>query len=90
MSSIDEGLPSVLIEALALGYPVVCTNFSSGLEEILEDGKYGDIVPIGDSEQLAASIENILDGNFKTIDQAWRDRFSMQGIMRKYIRAIRG
>lgn len=56
-----EGLGFVIIEALAVGTPVVATDCPSGPREILQDGKYGELVPVGDSEQLATSIINTLD-----------------------------
>jgi glycosyltransferase involved in cell wall biosynthesis len=60
LSSIYEGLPTVLIEALALGTPVVSTNCMSGPSEILEEGKYGAIVPMKDIEALANAMAQTL------------------------------
>ncbi len=56
LSSIFEGLPTVVIEALALGTPVVSTDCPSGPAEILEGGRYGTLVPVDDEEALATGI----------------------------------
>ena len=56
LSSRWEGLPSVLIEALFCGVPIVATDCLSGPREILEAGKHGSLVPVGDEAALAAGI----------------------------------
>jgi glycosyltransferase involved in cell wall biosynthesis len=63
MSSLCEGLPTVLIESLALGTPTVSTDCRSGPSEILADGRYGMLVPPGDTAALAAALGQTLDGN---------------------------
>jgi glycosyltransferase involved in cell wall biosynthesis len=55
LSSRYEGLPTVLVEAMACGCPVVSTA-CPGSVEILEGGRYGQIVPIGDAEALGRAI----------------------------------
>jgi Glycosyl transferases group 1 len=61
LSSLYEGLPGVLIQALACGCPVVSTNCPSGPAEVLDQGRFGPLVPVGDAAALARAIEQVLD-----------------------------
>jgi glycosyltransferase involved in cell wall biosynthesis len=61
LSSAWEGLPTVLIEALAAGTRVVSTDCPSGPREILQDGRLGPLVPVGDAPALAQAIVQTLD-----------------------------
>jgi len=65
LSSQWEGLPGVLIQAMACGAPVVSTNCLSGPEEILEGGKWGRLVPVGDANALSIAMAEALDTPFE-------------------------
>lgn len=56
-----EGLGFVLIEALAVGTPVVATDCPSGPREVLHNGRYGPLVPVDDDAALAAALIATLD-----------------------------
>ena len=61
LSSVWEGLPLVVVEALAAGCPVVSTDCPSGPAEILGGGAYGRLVPVGDAAALAEAVVAVLD-----------------------------
>ena len=61
LSSRYEGLPTVLIEALATGTPVIATDSPGGSREILDSGRYGKLVPVDDHNALANAIFRTLD-----------------------------
>lgn len=56
LSSVWEGLPTVVIEALAVGTAVVATDCPHGPREILDGGRYGTLVPVGDAAALGDAI----------------------------------
>jgi len=88
-SSEYEGLPGVLIQALACGCPVVSTNCPGGAAEILEDGRYGPLVPVGDDKALADAIEAVLDeppDRAVLLERA--ERFSVDAATRTYLELL--
>jgi len=60
LSSMWEGFGNVIVEALECGVPVVSTNCPSGPSEILDNGEYGTLVPVGDYVLLSNAIHSTL------------------------------
>jgi glycosyltransferase involved in cell wall biosynthesis len=61
LSSHVEGLPNVLVEAMMCGCTPVSTDCPTGPREVLQDGKFGYLVPLRDPVAMAAGIERALD-----------------------------
>jgi glycosyltransferase involved in cell wall biosynthesis len=75
-----EGLPLVLLEAMARGRPIVASAVG-GVADALEHGVSGTLVPPGDAEALAAAIEEL----HKRADRAWRmGRVAAQRVRERY------
>ena len=84
LSSKWEGLPGVLIQALACDCPTVSADCLSGPSEILKGGEYGHLVPVGDVEAMAGAIESVLMGNIRKPPREWLDQFTLGAIIPQY------
>lgn len=85
LSSRGEGLPTVIIEALEAGTPVVSTDCPSGPREILRDGEFGYLVPVGDAAALAAAMTKSLRSTHDHASlKARAQDFSVEKAMHQY------
>lgn len=88
MSSDTESFGIVIVEALASGLPVISTDALYGPREILADGKYGTIVPVGDYKAMAEEMVKLINGPRVEIpDVAW-NRFTESAAVEYFEKGI--
>ena len=87
LSSIYEGLPNVLIQGLLLGVSCISTNCKSGPDEVLNFGKYGQLVEVGNYLQIRDAIDNIFSGKWKNnVDKKLHLKYDTDEIINRYMR----
>jgi glycosyltransferase involved in cell wall biosynthesis len=94
LPSLTEAFPQSIVEAMALGVPVVASDCSPGIREILEYGKYGRLVPPADSAALADAIEEMmadpqLRANYRDLGKERIQRFFLKNTVPAYERILR-
>jgi len=88
LSSNWEGLPTVLIEALAAGVPVVSTDCPSGPSEILEGGRLGRLVPVNDVDALATALLEAVQENGNPAQPADLERYTLAAAADAYLELL--
>lgn len=88
LSSAWEGLPGVLVQSMAVGTPVVSTDCPFGPSEILENGKWGRLVPVGDSQSLASAIVETLRDTERPDVARRAQAFGLEKSLRGYLELL--
>jgi glycosyltransferase involved in cell wall biosynthesis len=87
-SSLWEGLPTVILEAMAAGVPVVATEVSGSIE-LVKDGVTGSLVPPANPAAIADAVRELLSNpnraeKLSDAAQRWSQRFSIEGVATQY------
>ena len=91
LSSRYEGFPNVLAQAMACGAPVVSTDCRSGPSEMLEGGRWGRLVPVGDWRAMARAIEETLDDPIPAEElKARASVYSVEASVERYLEVLLG
>lgn len=85
LSSKWEGLPTVLIEAMACGLPVISTQCPSGPLEILQAGRFGRLIPVGNAEEMASAIQDGLNGKIPVAPEESWQAYTLESAVDQYL-----
>jgi glycosyltransferase involved in cell wall biosynthesis len=88
-SSQWEGFGVVLVEALATGAPVVATDCMYGPAEILCNGKFGTLVPVGDHKAMAQALCKALDNPTRADNSSHLQQFRVRDVASRYLSLCR-
>jgi glycosyltransferase involved in cell wall biosynthesis len=87
-SSLTEGCPNALMQALACGTPVISTDCVGGSGEILEGGKWGQLVPVGNANAIAEGVLTILDTAARPDVRQRANDFALRMIAQQYLQVM--
>lgn len=87
-SSSWEGFGNVIVEAMSVGLKIVSVDCPGGPREILEDGKWGKLVPLNNVSSLADAIKKIIDEDVKYDVKLRASHFNINDIADKYLQTF--
>lgn len=88
LSSDFESLANVVIEAMAVGTPVIATDCPHGPAEALDHGRFGTLIPVGDVDRLSAAMLDVLRKRPEPVPPAWLDQFTSRHAADRYLQLL--
>ncbi len=88
LSSRFESLANVVIEAMALGTPVIATDCPSGPAEALDNGRFGKLVKVEDAEGLATAMLDALRKRPAPVPKSWLEQFTTRASASRYLELL--
>jgi glycosyltransferase involved in cell wall biosynthesis len=87
-SSLTEGCPNALMQALACGTPVIGTDCVGGSGEILEGGKWGQVVTVGDADALADAVLEVFNSKARIDTKQRANDFALRRVAQQYLQVL--
>lgn len=88
LSSRFESLANVVIEAMALGTPVIATDCPSGPAEALDNGRFGRLVKVEDADELAGAMLDALRKRPAPVPKSWLEQFTTRASASRYLELL--